>query len=449
MLTLSITMAGVSSCSGSCSYCSAALSQNYNLLGFALKEVYTSKEKLDEWNHHIDDKTYKEFKIDSFRFKKTILNDRKYLKELEDARKQKRKPEAHIDLWGANPLSCRKALEETIDLIHNTFDNEWNVCLSISDNGIGIYSSYDLLEKYDMTAQLSHDGIGEWLRLPVDPCYSEPLSESLKKALLNKRLTSINCTLSRYNYSFYKNIKYWNDYFSSIKLPDSIRKSLYIKLNHVYDSDYDLKPLNVEGRWQDTIIEELKGKPIGSWQLYNGTNDYDKHVLDDYIEEYVKLGIQMRDPVLSERIDFKPFKSYIIEQTNRHTMFKDHDSKHASCRSYQRFKHKVGQPKSWDDQTFVIDTTGGYSECNLIDSNHCTENPGGPQPDYCNGCKFEFYEDCNTCGSMKYPNQCNYYYRHAQANQFFEFFDACIMSNKNVIKSKMISNLTSNLTRGI
>ena len=103
--------------------------------------------------------------------------------------------------------------------------------------------------------------------------------------------------------------------------------------------------------------------------------------------------------------------SYFDGQLSRQRVLRNHDSWNGACRSYQRYKHGLGEGAKTN---FVLDTTGRYSECNLLDADHVAENPGGVQPSYCRGCRYEYFEECNMCGSEDYPDECNYSYAWAQ-----------------------------------
>ena len=333
------------------------------------------------------------------------------IQEINQAKAQNRKPELNVDYWFWNPLSGFEVLKTVYENVTKLLP-EWIIHWSTSDNGIGLlglgddpFEKVKWLKEHNWTLQLSHDGYGEWLRLPIDPLKEEPYRSVWMQALKDGVWDSTNCTLSFYNYSFFKNLDYFNAILNTVPMRH------YFKLNHTYDSTYDIKTINKDGRWQDTVVEELKGTPIGHWELHNGTNKWDKHVLDDYMSEWMHLAILCQDPMLMNDNRFKHIRSYMTDQWNRMRYIKSHDEKTGACRAYQRYKHQVGDPSSWSDQTFVIDTCGNYSECNLIDGAHSVENPGGVQPDYCKGCRFEFASECNTCGSMPFPEKCEYLYR--------------------------------------
>lgn len=407
MVTKSIIVHGGKVCSGCCTYCSAAKSQNYTQ-----PFLYLEKDKWIPFLKHVEEENYKTYKADWKAFKQTWDNDRQIIKELKDAEKEHRKPEAYFDLWFFNPLSAFKVVKEVWKNVTDLLP-DWNLHWSTSDNGVGLlginddpYEKVRWLKEHNWTLQISHDGYGEWLRLPIDPLKEEPYKSVWMEALKQHVWTSTNCTLSFYNYSFFKNLEYFNEIYDTV--PDI---KMYHKCNHVYDSTYNIKTINKDGRWQDTVIEELKGQPIGHWELHNGTNEWDKHVLDDYISEWFHLAILCQDPMFENDKRFKHVRAYMTDQWKRMRYLKSHDEKSGACRSFQRWEHGIGDSSGWSDQTFVLDTCGGYSECNLIDNDYSVENPGGVQPDYCKGCRFELASECNGCGSMPFPEKCEYLYR--------------------------------------
>lgn len=436
-ITKSIIQHGGKTCSGCCTYCSASRSQNYTQ-----PFLYLEKDKWIPFLKHVEETNWKTHKYNWDAFKQTFFNDKQVLRELDDAKRQNRKPEISFDLWGFNPLSCFQAVKYSYENVTKMLEG-WTVHWSTSDNGVGLLGINDdplekvkWLKEHNFTLQLSHDGYGEWLRLPIDPLKEEPYKSVWMEALKEGVWNSTNCTLSFYNYSFFKNLDYFNEIFS--QYPNI---HMYEKLNHVYDSTYDIKTINKDGRWQDTVVEELKGTPIGRWELHNGTNEWDKHVLDDYMNEWFHLAILCQDPMYMNNPRFKHVRSYMNDQWKRMRYIKDHDEKTGACRAFQRWKHGIGDSKSWSDQTFVLDTMGGYSECNLIDNDYSVENPGGVQPDYCKGCRFEFASECNTCGSMPFPEKCEYLYRWESMLEIAEWVRGYAGNVKRAEQQRIWSNI--------
>ena len=429
----SLTVHGGKVCTGACTYCSAASSQNY-----LQPQLFLEKDKWPAFLRHVEETQAKTAKYDWDNFVKTWNNDRYVIQELEAAKKQNRNPECHFDIWYFNPMSAFSVMKTVVNKMKELFP-EWKFSFSTSDNGVGILGLDDPHEKLDwliennITLQLSHDGYGEWLRMPFDPLVEEPYASLWMEALEKGVWTSTNCTLSFYNYSFFKNLEYFN------KILNKSNRVHYLKLNHVYDSDYNIEAINVDGRWQDTTIEELKGKPIGKWQLHNGENEWDKHVLDDYIQEFIHLALLCKDPTQMNNLNLKHVRAYITEQASRFRFLKSHDEKVGACRAFQRFQHSIGDPKGWDDQTFVIDTLGKYSVCNLIDSDYDVENPGGVQPEYCKGCKYELAAECNGCGSKNFPSKCEYSYRFEQALEMLSWVNGYTGGIKKDLKNRIFS----------
>jgi hypothetical protein len=308
-----------------------------------------------------------------------------------------------------------------------------------------------------MTLQLSHDGLGQWIRTQdIDPMEWPETQALIKDGTLN----AINCTLNFWNNSLFKNIDYYNHYLKQI-FPDVytgkaskeetyIFNCLYIKLNHIYNSTYDIKVKNSKGIYNGEHYDSLMNAPIGDLAFRNDTELANKygisalaHNLEDYMHEFEHIAMLMMDPALNKSLDYKPFRSYINGQIDRYNKIADHDTITGACRAYQRYKYNVGDKKGQKPYTFVIDTLGNYSECNLIDSEHSVLNPGGEQASYCKGCKYEFQSECNTCGSMTFPDKCTYNYAWCQLLERLYWWRHYTKSIRRDEKNKLINNLIS------
>ena len=307
----------------------------------------------------------------------------------------------HFDIWKGEPLFNLEALKETVTALRT----EWPHCsLGISSNGLllGAPHIIDYLIENRIGVQLSHDGWGQWIRSKVDPLDNERILEGLKRLSDAKLFSAVNCTLSYYNSSWYKNIDYWLTHL----INKGIRPT-YIKLNHIYNSDYNIEAINEEGRWQDGVDPSLKGTPIGNMALRG-------RVLDDYLQEFFTLAMFFRRTPEGRAGDLELFRSYIMEQSKRYgEVLHDNEKELSSagaCRSYQSWKHDV-EGNFKQDWTFVITTTGEYAECNLCNE---VSNPGSPMAKECKNCKYKWQKECHGCGSMQRPNHCEYNYKWCQ-----------------------------------
>lgn len=409
MASYSIIGNGPDICSGSCKYCSAAASMDYKM-GVKKGDIIKDLVRIDEEN-------YEKFNFDLNALTKTLENDRQI---------KNRKPGEvlHVDIWCADPATCFLALQDMVAFIKD-FAKEHDMVptISTSTNGLPLIRDEicDYLEKEDVKLQLSHDGLGQWIRTGnIDPLYDDRFAPNLKRLVKNGILNMINCTLNFYNYSPLANKAYWDKYFDSINLDDKVRAGIHLKLNHIYDSDrYDIQAQNTDGYFNGKEYDALKGKPIGNLNFRNEKNfnsgdpqlDFlARHILDDYIAEWYHIAILMRDPKIANDVRWKPYTGYLSEQCKRWHKNADVDAITGACRAYQRYKYKIGDPKSWHDYTFVIDTTGRYSECNLIDADSKVLNPGGIQADCCQYCQFRTTSECLKCGSEPYNSDCEYGY---------------------------------------
>lgn len=442
MASYSITGNGVCSCSGGCLYCSAARTMSYTM--------GANKKNLEDDLRKIDEITAQQFKWNPEKLEETIVNDWQWKKEIE---KPIEKRFCHCDLWMADPVTCHINTQKLIDFLDSLGKKyEVRMAYSSSTNGLPLIRD-DICEYYkehNISIQLSHDGIGQWVRTgDFDPVKEISNIKSLIKC---GTLNAVNCTTSFWNNSLLQNKQYWDEVlkecFSAVYNNEKVAteeesmifRKLYIKINHIYDSTYDLKALNKDGHFQDKTYNELKGKPLGNMALRNDNLGFPlntelgfklNHVLDDYFNEMTHIGILLRDKRLINSVDWMPYRSYFLEQTKRWKRVQDEDTITGACRAFQRWKHQIGSEKSWKQTTFVIDTTGRYSECNLLDADHPVLDPGSPLADYCQNCKYKKQSECNQCGSEKRADICEYRYRWAQLLEMFMWLDSGLLKGVN------------------
>lgn len=361
--SISIVMNGIKKCSGSCLYCSAASTMKYR-----------SKEN----------KTTFVFKKD--KLKKRILE---YCHDaLELGNKSKEGTQLLIDIWGGNPLENFDPFKKVVDFCETELKEFKMVKLHTSGNGLELQDRdlVDYLIAHNINYQLSHDGLGQWLRTgEIDPLYWEKTKDNIADLAKRGMLDWINCTLTSRNPSFFANIEYWNKWRKEIGLDGSI--PLTIKLNHIYDGTPPITK-----KWLGKDNEFIKhGEEIGDLNFHG-------EVLQNYLHEFRKLAIICKTPGASEMWQFKPFVGYITGQADRYIICKSDDDL-GSCVKFQRGIIK---------RNFAIDTKGEYCQCNLIDSDNKVKNSTAKMPDYCKGCKYEKSMECNTCGSENFPEKCEY-----------------------------------------
>ena len=398
MKDLSLTTTNINHCSGGCLYCLAASTINYSLI-----KTNDAKDIIIKDCIRVDNKTYDEAQFDFEALEK----------KLDELR-----PDS-IALWGGDPITSFKCLQEEVDFLE-WWSNKNNHPLHItsSTNGLPLLRDdiKNYLIKHNLNTQLSHDGVGQWIRTGnIDPLDFDNVKELVDRGIIN----SINATLSFYNYSCKDNIDYfhsklkeiWPDIYNPNKMASeresNLYRSLYIKLNHIMDSDYNVTGLNKDGRWQNTTIEALKNTKLGDMSLRNGVNEWDKHVLDDYIADWFELLWQYGDNRLAIPY-FLPFRKYIISQFQRGRKLSSFNAKEGNpCRLYQM---------GLTDNSIHIDTLGRFTQCNLLDSNTSVVNPTNERPN-CKGCRYELSSECNMCGAVKPREDCQYFFRW---NQFLD-----------------------------
>lgn len=356
---VSIVMNGIKKCSGSCLYCSAASTMDYRAK---------------------DNKNTFKFYPDKLKAK--------ILEYCEPALSTKEPVELNVDIWGGNPLENFDPFKKVVDFCENNLKEFKSVRLHTSGNGLELRDNdlKDFLVKHNIRYQLSHDGLGQWIRTgEIDPLYWEKTKDNIADLAKRGILDWINCTLSSRNPSFFDNIDYWNKWRKEIGLDGSI--PLTIKLNHIYDGTPPITK-----KWLGADNKYIKhGEEIGDLNFHG-------EVLQNYLSEFRKLAIVCKTPGISNNWTFAPFVSYIAGQADRFTIIKN-DNQLGACVRFQR---------EISDKNFAIDTKGKYCQCNLIDSDNKVKNSKAEMPEYCNNCKYKKTTECNTCGSENFPEKCEY-----------------------------------------
>lgn len=366
--SISLVLYGIKKCSGSCLYCSAASTMDYRS-----KSNHTS------------------FVFNKKKTKERILE---YCKDAFDKAKQNNEGvELNVDVWGGNPVENFKPFKQAIEFLENELKEFKVINIHTSGNGLELQDRdiVDYLIEHNIRYQLSHDGLGQWIRTgDIDPLYWDKTKDNIAELARKGILDWINCTLSARNPSFFRNIEFWNKWRDDFKIAD---KDITIKLNHIYDGT---KPITK--RWLGKDNEFIKhGEEVGDL-CFHGTT------LQEYLHEFRKLSYICMTPGIENNIVFKPFVNYIRGQYDRFKIMKS-DEDCGSCVAFQRGLKKTN---------FAIDTKGEYCQCNLIDSSTTVHNPGAKQPDYCKGCRYEKMVECNKCGSEEYMPKCEYHYWWAE-----------------------------------
>ena len=361
---ISIVMNGIKKCSGLCLYCSAASTMNYrakdnkNTFTFYPKKL---KEKILEY-------CKPQMDIDKANNMATDLN---------------------IDIWGGNPLENFEPFKQVVNFCETQLKEFHFINMHTSGNGLELRDRdlVDYLFEHNIKYQLSHDGVGQWIRTgEIDPLTWDKTKDNIAEMAQKGFLDWINCTLSARNPSFFENMEFWNDWRKRIGIFDA-RPNLTIKLNHIYDGT---PPITKKWLGEDKKYIK-KGEEVGDLNFHGET-------LQNYLHEFRKLAIICHTPMIKNNPAFTPYVDYIIGQADRFKYMKNPEEA-GSCVAFQRGLKKVN---------FAIDTKGKYCQCNLIDSDSTVKNAKAAQPEYCRDCKYKNLIECNPCGSENNPEKCEY-----------------------------------------
>ena len=315
--TIDILMAGTRSCTGSCVYCASANAA----------DVYRSSilEKTAE-------NTYNEVVFDFDKLENTLKNYNRFIA----ANKIK------FVVWGADPLSCFYALNDTVDFLEYMGDKyNKQIIISTSTNGLPIADGtvVDYLIAHNIQLQLSHDGVAEELRLPIDPLIE--YNANFKR--LN--YVFINCVAHGYNTNFAANIEYFNKW--AVSWTKDIRFS-----KPMVGANYS-NAINIKGFKDGKYYDELKGTPFGDFGIHEEDTDRWIHDFMNLPKPY-RANLPIDDP--------KFFKMPLN-----------------NCGKYATHIEEVSSH---------IDTLGNFTVCNLVDSLGKLGNPT---------MKYQFKDECATC----------------------------------------------------
>lgn len=362
--SISLVMYGIHKCSGSCLYCSAASTMNYN-----------------------EDGNKNTFKFDKEKTKKRILEYTEVEKEIE----KENVVLLRIDIWGGNPLENFNEFKQVVDFCENELKEFKEIKLHTSGNGLELRDDEKVqyLINHNIHYQLSHDGCGQFIRTGIiDPLYWDKTKDNIVKLTRLGILDWINTTLNGRNYSFFENMNFWNKWREENDLMELTAKTLTIKLNHIYPGT---KPIMKKWLFDDYktefkyVVPPKKGEEIGDLNIKG-------KALNTYMHELRMMGLMCYMPGISNSFEWAPFIGYIKGQIERYKVLEDESEVTTICRRFQ-----IGL----SDKTFAIDTIGEYCQCNLIDSSSTVKNPKGIRPIECETCEYKMQEECYPCGSEK------------------------------------------------
>lgn len=315
----------------------------------------------------------------------------------------------HIEIWGGEPLLYFDRLKEICDGLYDRLKIK---LFFFSTNGILLANKkiFDWImddSKYIVRFQLSHDGLGQWIRSgSFDPLYSDSTRDNLITLANTGHFGDINCVLNKLNPSPIDNISYFNKWMSDYNVHLNT-----IQLNHMQDTP--------------TVINHLIN-PHTKEEYNNISLNLEGTSLSVYIHEIESLFIEMFIAGKYRDADMAPY-SYWIEKFCRsfggYITSKD-DKTVGSCRNFSR---------GLTDFNFSIDTLGNYCECILYDSTQQTPNHECNQPEYCKSCEFYNYKTCNGCSDQWYmpiknSEECQFRKEYARLQERIAQIDEALSS---------------------
>jgi len=289
-----------------------------------------------------------------------------------------------FSIWGGDPLaSWDSYIELYYFLEYIGLKYNKHIYLGGSTNGLA-FQNKDvvdfMLSHPNIRMQLSHDGLGQFIRTrDVDPLKLDCMEDLWK----NNNLKSINCVLNQLNFDVKENCRYFDQY-----------KFLHnVRIYSARDERYAI-PVKCNGFINGKYFEELKDYSEVNLCIHN-SNDHKvfEHACDDFFEGYYWLGNLIREGKA------RKYASPYIDRIR--TCLRNKDRKPLCA------KYHLGLSET----SSCIDTLGKYTECHLLDSNMHVPNKEMKKPEKCNGCKFIDSHECNTCGRVDlsdWPCQHNY-----------------------------------------
>lgn len=279
-----------------------------------------------------------------------------------------------LNFWGSEPLLWTKEFDMYFEWVKKHYPN-LKFYAFISTNGLLLGSKHiqewiiDRHKKYGLELQLSHDGIGQYIRgKHFDPLYDPKTKDFVIKLVKLKILNMINATLNNYNCSPIANMQYFNKW----RFDNHIEKyDLLIKLNHNNDSSY-----------------------TGSYKLTGENLDRYMHEMELLWQQAYLVDTNYNPDDLQCQI-WHPFAGYFRNQMTRWQPF----IQYGGCAQFSKGE------KDW---TWCFNSKGEYVFCQLCNNPEDNPNPNVEQGPECNECEFRDYDDCHGCPDMVFPEHCEY-----------------------------------------
>ena len=327
--------------------------------------------------------------------------------------KEHRGPDKNLvlNLWGGDPLMHTKYWDEMLPKIREHYP-DLNFKIFISTNGLLLGAKhiqdwiYDAHKKWGLEMQISHDGVGQYVRSgKFDPFYDPKTKDVVVKMVRSGILTMINATLNQYNCSPLANFAYFQKWRYENHLENT---PLYlIKINHNNDAEYT-GPFRLRG-------ENLKR----------------------YMDEMQTLWFQS----MTASKDDPYWKPYIEYFDNQMTRWKKVNNRNDALGGCGRFS--VGLV----DTTWCMNTKGEYVFCQLCNDPNDNPNPNCESAKVCEHCEFRNMHDCIPCPAMVQSEDCEYKKEYIRAvlrmKPIYETYHNMLNTIQN--QSNIIRNLEGQL----
>ncbi len=375
-------------CSGHCAFCTAANELNYGQPNASsindIKHINEALNNMIKWDYDA--------------LEQAIVN----YPGFEDSNR------IGFSVWGGDPLT---SFDQYVELYEFCTDickrHNKQASFGGSTNGLAFmvpeWRDWFVNHSNNIHMQLSHDGVGNWMRTKVDTIkLAEPLMET-------SMINWISCVMNFYNPSPFQNIEFFEEY-----IPQKYYKNIQARLYTVRDAYYDATALNTDGWFMNKQYDQLKNTKIGDMVIRNDQELSDKygifnmaHAADIYFDEIE----QIYKDIDNSRYD--PYRNVLIQRLayNRRKAVNG-DILHMNrpwCAQYHT---------GLRDNSNCIDTLGKYTPCHLYDSDIAIPNPKLEKPARCNDCPYKNNWECNVCGSFYLnPNYCQWSYRFNQQMQ--------------------------------
>lgn len=362
MAKIGVVVKGQRDCSGFCGFCHG---RNHNdSMGYNVRDIGGSLSDIDR-------RTLESSEWDFDAMEAAIL---KYWGNAD---------KWNISVWGADPLTSFGNFVELYDWAEDFASREGkDLHVSASTNGLAFYRPevLDYIRGRKVSVQLSHDGLGQFFRTrDIDPLDIEGVREALRIG----KISHIHCVLNYYNTRVLDNIDYFNGRLKGT--------GARVHLQTMHTGKYNDPSINTRGLIDGYEDERLKGTPMGDYMIRNSPEF--PHKLDDFIHEWTVIYKDLGNP------RYDRIRGWFLNRLRLTFRYKN-----PPCSLYHHGD---------SDFSNVIDTTGRFTECHLLDSTEHVPNPQWRRPEACNDCRFNKTLECNMCGMMEpfdddYTCQFNY-----------------------------------------